>query len=90
MIGGLPTLEHASLAQFVREWERLFDNGEYRQMAAFYTEDSALIAAHLRYRGRERHRGLPLAPAREGWVSPTNDQPSPPRRHTGDADRRLR
>ena len=51
---GLMSLDRAMLAQFVREWEQLFDDGEHRRMAAFYTEDALLVATQ-----RETEVGRP-------------------------------
>jgi ketosteroid isomerase-like protein len=44
MTGGLATLDRERLERFMREWKQLFDDGDYRRMAAFYTDDALLIA----------------------------------------------
>ena len=54
MGNGLMSLDRETLAQFVREWEQLFDEGDHRRMAAFYTEDALLIATQ-----RETEVGRP-------------------------------
>lgn len=41
---GLTALDHDAVERFLREWERLFDRGDARTMAAYYTEDATLIA----------------------------------------------
>ena len=35
-----------TIAQFDREWEAVFDRGDYQAIAASYAEDARLITAH--------------------------------------------
>lgn len=44
MTGGLTTLGREGAEHFMREWEQLFDEGDYRRMASFYTDDALLVA----------------------------------------------
>jgi uncharacterized protein (TIGR02246 family) len=43
-MNGLASLEPRELDEFVRNWERWFDEGDYERLAAFYAEDARLIA----------------------------------------------
>lgn len=45
MTGGLTALDREVVAPFMREWEQLFDDGDYRRMTSFYTEEAVIIAA---------------------------------------------
>jgi uncharacterized protein (TIGR02246 family) len=44
---GLPDLRHATVDRFLRDWQRAFDDGDYRRMAATYTADARLIATEM-------------------------------------------
>jgi ketosteroid isomerase-like protein len=44
---GLPDLGRATVDRFLRAWERAFDDGDYRRMAATYTADARLIATQM-------------------------------------------
>jgi len=46
-MNGLVSLEPRELDEFVRCWERWFDEGEYERMAGFYAEDARLIATQV-------------------------------------------
>jgi ketosteroid isomerase-like protein len=43
-MAGLTRLNPEELRQFSRRWERLFNDGDYREIAAHYTQDAHLIA----------------------------------------------
>ena len=45
MTHGLTSLGRDAVERFLREWERLFDAGDHRTMAAYYAEDARLIAS---------------------------------------------
>jgi len=45
MTHGLTSLDRGEVERFLREWERLFDAGDHRTMAAYYAEDARLIAS---------------------------------------------
>lgn len=44
---GLPDLDRRTAEHFIRAWERAFDEGDYRRMAAFYTRDARLIGTNM-------------------------------------------
>jgi uncharacterized protein (TIGR02246 family) len=46
-MNGLVSLEPREIDEFVRCWERWFDEGEYERMAGFYAEDARLIATQV-------------------------------------------
>lgn len=47
MSTGLTSLDPATVERFLRDWERAFDDGDFRRMAAFYADDARLIGTHL-------------------------------------------
>lgn len=50
----LKSMDHETVQRFLREWERMFDEGDWRGMADEYADDGLLIAT-----GRETIVGRP-------------------------------
>lgn len=46
-MAGLSSLDLDELRDFPRHWERLFEDGDQRQIAAHYTPDAQLVATGL-------------------------------------------
>ena len=43
----LASLEVDAVCEFIREWEALFDLGDFKSMAEYYAEDATLIATQM-------------------------------------------
>lgn len=50
-MSGLTDLEGETVRDFVRYWEKAFNDGDYRAMAAYYTQDAQLIATQTETTG---------------------------------------
>jgi uncharacterized protein (TIGR02246 family) len=46
-MSGLADLEDQTVEDFAHYWETVFNDGDYRALAAYYTEDARLIATQL-------------------------------------------
>jgi len=46
-MSGLADLEDETVGDFAHYWETVFNEGDYRAVAAYYTEDAQLIATQM-------------------------------------------
>ena len=43
----LASLEVDAVCEFIREWEALFNRGDFKSLAEYYAEDATLIATQM-------------------------------------------